>query len=133
MLYFFGTPVKASGIAENQAGLYIPDDLVTGHIRFESGVIFSGIWCFTVPPGEERDTCEIIGSKGTISFSIFKHEKLVVSTGADMQVFSFDALEHVQQPMIGMVVKYFLGNAPNPCPAEAGIQTMQLIDIFTKK
>jgi predicted dehydrogenase len=133
MIYFFGAPVRACGIALNQAGLYIPDDAVTGHIKFESGVLFSGVWCFTVPPQMATDACEIIGSEGTIRFSIFKHDDVVLNRNGEIEVFRFDPLQHVQQPMIESVVRYFMDEGPNPCSAEAGIQTMRLIDTFTKK
>jgi predicted dehydrogenase len=133
MIYFFGNPAKASGIAENQAGLYLPDDVVTGNIAFENGLIFHGIWCFTAPPQAERDICEIIGSAGTIRFSIFKHDDVVLDKKGEIEVFRFNPLEHVQQPMIESVVKYFLGEGPNPCSAETGFQTMRLMTAFTKK
>jgi hypothetical protein len=42
----------------------------------------------------------------------------------------FDPLPHVQQPMIGKVVEYFLGLSPNPCSASEGVEVMQLIDAF---
>jgi predicted dehydrogenase len=132
MIYFFGVPVKACGIALNQAGLYIADDAVTGHIKFESGVLFNGLWCFTVPPQMATDACEIIGSEGTIRFSIFKHDDVVLNRNGEIEVFRFSALQHVQQPMIESVVRYFIDEATNPCSAEAGIQTMRMIDIFTK-
>lgn len=133
MVHFFGNPLKARGIALNQAGLYIADDLVTGHIQFEHGVVFNGVWCFTVPVGEEKDICEIVGSEGSIRFSIFKQDDLILNRNGNIEAFRFEPLAHVQQPMIEAVVKYFLSDAPNPCSAEAGLQTMRLIDAFTKK
>ena len=69
MYYFFGEPDKASGIANNQAGLYAADDMVTGNILFKSCVQFSGIWCFNVSAADEEDSCEIVGDKGKIIFS----------------------------------------------------------------
>jgi len=133
MLYFFGKPVEASGISLNQAGLYRADDFVTGFIRFEKGVIFNGTWCFTVSPHEESDICEIIGSEGTILFSIFKPLEITLSNNNNKEIFKFETLEHVQQPMIEAVVKYFIDEGPNPCSAEEGVETMRLIDTFTNR
>lgn len=130
MLYFFGEPLHAHGIATNQAGAYLADDLVTGHIQFRNGVVFNGSWCFSVSPSEERDSCEIIGSEGSIQFSIFKNRELVLSSG---EVFEFEPLQHVQQPMIAAVSNYFLGKAANPCTGEDGVATMKLIEAFTGK
>jgi predicted dehydrogenase len=133
MLYFFGNPLKASGLSLNQGGLYKVDDLVTGYIQFENNIIFNGIWCFTVSPDDESDTCEIIGSKGAIRFSIFKHQKITLIQHGKTESFNFEPLQHVQQPMIDTVVKYFLDEVPNPCTAEEGVETMRLMEAFTRK
>ena len=42
MLYFFGEIKRFSGIALNQTSQNLVDDLVTGHILFENGVVFNG-------------------------------------------------------------------------------------------
>jgi predicted dehydrogenase len=133
MYHFFGEIDKASGIATNQAGLYAADDMVTGNILFRSGVHFSGIWCFNVSAADEKDNCEIVGEKGKISFSFFEQKPILLTINDKTEKFSFDALQHVQQPMIEQVVNYFLGEAPNPCSAEDGVEVMRLIDKFTTR
>jgi predicted dehydrogenase len=133
MIYFFGEPERASGIANNQAGLYAADDMVTGNILFKSGVQFSGIWCFNVPATEEEDSCEIVGDKGKIIFSFFEHRPVRVIIDGTTETISFDPLQHVQQPMIEQVVNYFLDEGPNPNSAEEGVKVMKLIDQFTMK
>ncbi len=133
MYYFFGEVEKASGIANNQAGLYAADDMVTGNILFKNGVQFSGVWCFNVDGRDEKDYCEIVGDKGTMSFSFFEHKPVSISINGKTENLSFDALQHVQQPMIEQVVNYFLDDAPNPCSAEEGVEVMKLIDQFTMK
>ena len=133
MYYFFGEPAKATGIANNQAELYAADDMVTGNILFQSGVQFSGIWCFNVASTDEEDRCEIIGDKGKIIFSFFEHRPITVVIDGKSETISFDPLQHVQQPMIEQVVNYFLDEGPNPCSAEEGVKVMKLIDQFTMK
>jgi predicted dehydrogenase len=132
MLYFFGKPVKALGTSVNQAGLYEAHDAVTGFILFQRNILFSGTWCFTVSPNEECDECEIIGSEGAIRFSIFQNNELILVKNGDSQVLRFEPLQHVQQPMIEAVVKYFLGEDTNPCSADDGVEVMRLIEAFTK-
>jgi predicted dehydrogenase len=131
MLFFFGKPLNAGGISLNQAKLYKADDMVTGYVYFENGVVFNGVWCFTVSQADECDTCEIIGSEGTLSFSIFKQKEIVIIRNGDKQIFHFEPIEHVQQPMIDSVVRYFLDEGPNPCSPEEGVETMRLIESFT--
>lgn len=133
MLYFFGDPVHASGIATNQGGSYIADDLVAGNILFKNGVVFNGVWCFNVSEEDEKDQCEIFGSNGKICFSFFEHRPLTVTVNGETKNFSFEGLQHVQQPMIEKVVEYFLDKGTNPCSGEEGAVVMKLIDDFTKK
>ena len=133
LYYFFGAIDKASGFAANQARLYKPEDIVAGTILFKSGVLFSGTWCFNLIEGEEREHCEIIGEKGRLVFSFFDHRPVTLITKKGTQEFSFEPLQHVQQPMIKKVVDYFLDQGPNPCSGEDGVTVMELIDQFTSK
>ncbi|HEV8285314.1 MAG TPA: Gfo/Idh/MocA family oxidoreductase [Chitinophagaceae bacterium] len=133
MYYFFGEPEKASGISLNQAGLYTADDTVAGNILFKNGVLFNGVWCFNVSHEDEKDSCEIFGEKGKISFSFFNQREITVIIDGKPEVFAFDILQHVQQPMIEKVVEYFLDQGPNPCSGEEGVVVMKLIDEITKK
>lgn len=133
LYHFFGEPDKAFGFASNQAGLYPADDMVTGNIVFKNGVRFSGIWCFNVAQPDQEDSCEIVGDKGKIVFSFFEQQPVHLIIDGKTETFSFDALQHVQQPMIEQVVNYFLGEGPNPCSAEDGVAVMKLIDQFTQK
>ncbi len=132
MYYFFGKVDKVSGIAINQSHLYNADDLVTGNILFKSGIVFTGLWCFNVDGQNEKDLCEITGSEGKISFSVFGQQKITLDKNGETEIISFNAPEHVQQPMIEKVVEYFLDEGPNPCSAEDGAQVMHIIDQFTQ-
>lgn len=132
MIYFFGAVQHAAGIATNQAKAYPADDLVTGHILFENGVVFNGIWCFTVAAADKLDICEITGSHGKISFPVFGNKMTLYKEGIAEEVV-FDPLPHVQQPMIEKVTAYFTGQGENPCSAEQALLSMALMDRFTQK
>ncbi|MEO6454606.1 MAG: Gfo/Idh/MocA family oxidoreductase [Ginsengibacter sp.] len=131
--YFFGEIEKASGYATNQAGMYQADDIVAGNILFKSGVLLSGTWCFNVAEQDEKDSFEITGSEGKISFSIFGNHEATVTKNGKTEIISFEIPAHVQQPMIEKVVEYFLEDGPNPCSAKDGVEIMRLIDKFTLK
>jgi predicted dehydrogenase len=133
MYYFFGETEKASGIAVNQGRLYSADDMVTGNILFRNGAVFSGTWCFNVAAADEKDNCEIFGSNGKISFSVFEMKNIIVSVNGKTDILSFEGLQHVQQPMIEKVVEYFLDKGPNPCSADEGAEVMRVMDQFTTK
>ncbi|MDQ6815244.1 MAG: Gfo/Idh/MocA family oxidoreductase [Bacteroidota bacterium] len=131
MLYFFGDVKYASGVSANQAHSYNADDIVTGNILFENGVIFQGLWSFAVPQEEAVDQCEIIGSKGKIRLSIFGEPQINITKNGKTSTLTFQKLPHVQQPMIEKVVQYFLDETENPSPAEEGVSVMQLMENFT--
>lgn len=132
MLYYFGNTKSFHGISVNQSGDENVDDLVTGHILFENDIVFTGVWCFTVANGANEDICEIYGSKGKISFPMFGHE-INLTINEKTEKLKFEALQHVEQPMIEKVVSYFLDQAENPCSAQEAIKTMELLDGFTSK
>jgi len=131
MTYYFGAVKNAMGIATRQQENTEVDDLVTGNILFENGVVFSGTWCFSVAPHDQADSCVIYGSTGHISFPMFGN-KIKVTTDQPAE-YVFEPLQHVQQPMIEKVVDYFLGTGENPCSGEDALITMKLMDDFTVK
>jgi predicted dehydrogenase len=133
MYWFFGAVEKAFGYSVNQAGLYEADDIVSGNILFQSGVIFNGLWCFNVAEKNVKDFCEIQGSEGLMRFPIFEHKKIEIIKNGRTEEILFEPLQHVQQPLIQKVVNYFLGKGPNPTPVGEGAIVMWLLDEFTKK
>ncbi len=132
MLYYFGRVKAVNGFSLNQAGFYKADDLVTGQILFESGIIFNGTWCFTVAPSERQDICEIIGSKGKITFPVFGNFEISLTQNNKSRTISYDKIPHVQQPMIAKVVEYFLNKIPNPCPPEDGVEVMKIMQEMSR-
>lgn len=131
LLYYFGQPEKVSGVSLNASRLYNADDTTVGLAQFPKGVLFNGSWCFTA--GEKKDVCEITGTGGSLRFSVFAQNGLVVKNGEGETQFDFAPLPHVQQPMIQKVVDYFLGRSENPCSAEDGAAVMEMMDRMAGK
>ena len=129
VIYFFGDAAKSVGYSSNQAGLYAAEDIVTGIVKLENDILLTGTWCFTVAKGLEKDEFEIIGSKGKISFSVFGHE-IEIDNGYEKEIINFTPPEHIQQPMIEKIVRYFSGNEENPCSAEEAIKSMTIMEEF---
>ncbi|MCD0487959.1 Gfo/Idh/MocA family oxidoreductase [Pedobacter sp. MC2016-14] len=132
MVYYFGNIIKSSGIAVQQNKHAAAADTVTGYIQFENEVVFNGTWAFNVADSQQLDLCEILGSKGKISFPAFG-SKILLEIEGTIEEHSFEVLPHVQQPMIAKVVDYFLGKGENPCSAEDALPTMELLDTFTQE
>lgn len=133
MCYFFGRVQKVNGIATNQGGKYSADDVVAGTILFENNVAFVGTWCFNAAEAAVKDSCEIIGTAGKISFGVFDGLPIAVMANGVTTYHTFDALQHVQQPMIEATVDYFLNRGPNPCSAGEGVEVMRLMEQMTGK
>jgi predicted dehydrogenase len=132
MQYFFGSAEVTMGTAAKQADLYEADDMVAGILRFKNEVVFTGTWCFSVAPEFKKDICEIVGSRGRISFSVFGAPAMELTRDGNTETMTFDVLPHVQQPMIEATVNYFLNKEPNPCSAEIGLEVMHMMDAFTR-
>jgi predicted dehydrogenase len=130
MLFYFGMPLYYSGFSLNQSGLYAADDHVTGHVLFPNKVALTGSWSFNAPESEVIDQCKIIGTKGSIRFVFFGHT-VSWRLEENEEIVNFPPLEHVQQPMIEQVVKYFNGERDNPSPIEEAVEVMKIIDAFS--
>ncbi|WP_428328827.1 Gfo/Idh/MocA family protein [Mucilaginibacter sp.] len=132
MLYYFGEPVKYNGFSLNQSGATPADDHVSGQILFKNNIVVNGSWCFNVAENQTTDTCEIIGTKGKITFPFFGNY-IHWKTDEDEQTINFVHPEHIQQPMIEKIVAYFNNEGPNPCSIAEAIVLMDIMDAFTAK
>jgi predicted dehydrogenase len=132
MLYYFGEPERYSGYSLNQANTSPADDHVCGQIIFKSKVVVNGSWCFNVAESETIDICEIIGTKGKITFPFFG-TYVTCKTDAGEETINFTHPEHIQQPMIEKIVAYFKDEGPNPCTIDEAVVLMQIMDAFTGK
>lgn len=132
MLYYFGTPISCNGFSLNQSKQYDADDIVCGNIVFENNVVCNGLWNFSVAEKETKDECTIIGSDGSIRFSFFGKDVMVKDFNGEEKIYHFEHPKHIQQPMIELVVKYFLGEGENPCSIEDAIEVMKMMDAFTQ-
>lgn len=130
LIYLFGAAQDASGFSSNQSTAYDAPDSVAGSIRFENQMLFSGSWSFDAD--DDFDSCEVFGTQGKLRFTFFSGSPIELETPQGSELFSFPELEHVQQPMIESVVKYFRGEAQNPCSGWEGLEVMQLLDAFSK-
>jgi len=133
MLFYFGEPERYHGFSLNQSKITPADDHVCGQIVFKNKVIVNGSWCFNVAESEVTDTCEIIGTKGKITFPFFSSFYVSWKNETGSQTLHFTHPEHIQQPMIAKIVAYFNGEGPNPCSIEEAVTLMKIMDAFTGK
>jgi len=84
--------------------------VVAGSMMFESGALCSGVWTFTTSATIEKDEIEIVGSKGKIVFSTFDFSPIKLQSEDGNEDFENVRPDHVQQPLIEMVVNALQGN-----------------------
>ena len=132
MLFYFGEPESYHGFSLNQAKSSPADDHVCGQILFKNNIVVNGSWCFNVAENQTTDTCEIIGTLGSITFPFFGNY-IHIKTDTVDETITFTHPEHIQQPMIEKIVAYFNNEAANPCSIEEAIVLMDIMDAFTGK
>ncbi len=127
--YLFGPIQAAQGQVANQAGLYPAEDVVCANFRFESGVLGSGVWCFTASEQSQIERTEIIGSKGKIVYSNFELEEPVqLVTARGTEEFHLPPPEHVQQPLIQTIVDELQGRGTCPSTGATAARTSRVMD-----
>ncbi|MEZ0540609.1 Gfo/Idh/MocA family protein [Fibrella arboris] len=131
LAFLLGPIQSASGLARNQAGLYTADDVVVAAFEFASGVVGTGSWCFTVNPEQRLEQTQLIGSKGKITFSFFENFTITVDTAAGTDILTVPFPEHVQQPLIELIVNELRGGKASPSTGGTGAQTSQVLDWIT--
>jgi len=132
--YLFGPVKNAGGYANNQAGLYPAEDIVTGSFYFENGVVGQGIWCFTSSSVSDIEKTVIVGSKGQISFSYFGDGTVVLETeDKEAEVIPFVLPRHIQLPLINSIVQELQGVGTCPSTGESGARTNRVMELLSNR
>jgi predicted dehydrogenase len=131
--YAFGPIKAASGIARNQAGLYNADDIVVANFEFESGILGKGSWCYTVNKDQREDKAQIVGSHGRITFSFFEKFNIIIEAAAGTETLHIPYPEHVQQPLIDLIVQDLRGEGKSPSTGKTGARANLIMDWITQK
>jgi predicted dehydrogenase len=126
--FLFGPIQKVKSIAINHAGLYKAEDFVSAEFIFYNNIVGTGTWCFSVSPDCDRDTIEIIGDKGSIKFSTFSFEPIVLTNENGLQEFINERPEHVQYYLIEKIVQSLNGNGASPSTGISGARTSKIMD-----
>jgi 1,5-anhydro-D-fructose reductase (1,5-anhydro-D-mannitol-forming) len=127
--YYFGPIGDVSGFSGNQSRLAPVEDTVAGAWTFESGLQGCGIWCFS--SWKEEDTIEIHGTAGRISFSVLDvSAPVTVETHRGVETRTFIAPEHVQQPLIQLVVDELRGTGRSPSTGASAVRTERVLDLL---
>jgi predicted dehydrogenase len=131
--FILGPVKKVSSIAGNQAGWYGVEDVVSAAFQFESGVMGSGIWCFTTSEVAKLDMTTIIGSKGKITYPSFWETYVDLETDQGVtERFTFNMPEHIQFNLITHIVEELLGTGKSPSTGISAARTNWVMEEMTK-
>ena len=107
--YLFGPIKTVFGVAANRGGYYEVEDTVSASMQFENGVVGNGIWSFVSHENAEEDVIEIVGTKGKILFSGFKHTPIELYKDGDLIEYPYLNPENIQYNLIKQVVEHLQG------------------------
>jgi predicted dehydrogenase len=124
----FGVITRAHGYPANRAHLYQAEDTISACFYFESGIPGSGSWCFVGHESAKEDRIEVIGTRGTVSFSVFNYDpiRLVTSEG-DMNI-EVPNPPYVQLPIIKSVIEDMQGIGTCECTSISATPTNWVLD-----
>jgi 1,5-anhydro-D-fructose reductase (1,5-anhydro-D-mannitol-forming) len=124
--YMLGPIVKVAGFSANQAKLYEAEDIVSAAFTFESGAHGVGLWNFAA--SGDLEATEIIGSEGKITYSNFLESPILLDLNGVIERYDIPHPEHVQQPLIQLVVDELLGLGKSPSTGRTGARTSWVMD-----
>lgn len=117
LMYLLGDITQVQGIAQNQQGLYAAEDAVTACWLFApqtdgSCASGSGFWNFAAE--SKRDQVEIIGSLGSIVFSVFDEHPVQLITREQNISLNIAHPPHIQKYHVENIAKHLAGEAKHP-------------------
>lgn len=126
--YIFGPVLRVRSMARNNGGLYKAEDFVTAELEYSNGITGTGTWCFNVSPTSYRDIIEIIGDKGSIRFSTFSFDNIVLTNNEGSTEMENERPEHVQYYLIDKIVSALKGNGTSPSTGITAARTSKVMD-----
>ncbi len=131
--FLFGPVTVKGSVAVNQAGLYEAEDYVSAVLMCGNKVAGTGIWCFSGPEESDRDIIEITGEKGSISFSTFTFDPVIVRNHDGEKEFINERPEHVQYFLIEQVVNDIASGKGAVSTGITGARTSRVMDEIVKE
>lgn len=124
----FGVILDVYGITANRAGLYAAEDTVSACFKFENGLPGSASWCFVTHESAHEDRIEIVGDRGSLSFSVFDYSPIRLHTSQGTETFEVPNPPCVQLPIIKNVVEHLQGLSVCTCTSVSATPVNWVLD-----
>ncbi len=129
--YLLGDIKEVSGFSYNQQGLYTATDASVACWLHENGITGTGSWNFGCH--ERQDKVVIYGSQGSIQFSIFDENPVILSNDNGTLPLNIDHPQNVQLYHVQEMRDHLLGKSTHPSTGKSAIHTSWVMDKITRK
>ena len=129
----FGPIIEAEGFTANRGGLYKTEDTLSACFRFAGGLPGSGSWCFVAHESAKEDRISIIGDQGSIAFSVFTYDPIVLHDADGRHEIVIENPQYVQQPLIQNVVEHLRGEGLCTCDCVSATGVNWVVDRILNK
>jgi predicted dehydrogenase len=126
--WFFGNATEVSGTSYNRRGLYKAEDTVFATVKYNSGVPFSGQWCFAAAKNEHTDSIKIFGTRGSLEFSTFDFTPIKLHTALKTVEFLPENPENIQYWFIKNMVENLRSGGIVMGNGESAVRTNWIMD-----
>ncbi len=124
----FGPIMRAHGYCTNLGGLYQTEDTVSACFQFANGLPGSGSWCFAAHQSAKTDCIAIAGDRGSIRFSVFTYDPIILKNEEGRQEIVIENPKHVQMPLIENVVSHLQHNSVCTCDSVSATPVNWVMD-----
>ncbi|QIK54299.1 Gfo/Idh/MocA family oxidoreductase [Dysgonomonas sp. HDW5B] len=128
--FLLGEITDAKGFSANLGQFYEVKDTISAILKFKSGIIGSGRWCFVTSAQTDVDSIIITGTKGEIRFSTFDFSPILLLSDTASESFDIPSPEHIQQPLIQTIVDELRGVGKCPSTGVSGARTSRVMDLI---
>lgn len=124
--FLLGDIIDAKGISINQQYLYSSLDSISGCWLHKGGITGSGSWNFGAP--EPIDKVEILGSEGTIRFSVLNEAPIFLKTKEEEISLEIAHPKHLHEYHVKNMAKTLFDKQPHPSDGVSGARTNWVMD-----
>ena len=120
--------IAGGGYFYNRAHLYKAEDTISACFLFESGLPGSASWCFVGHQSAREDCIEIIGEKGSLSFSVYNYDPIRLVTSEGTSNIVVPNPPYVQLPIIKSVIEDLQGFGACTCTSVSATPVNWVMD-----
>jgi len=127
--HVLGPVEEVCGIATNVTGASAAEDHVVAAFRWASGTVGTGTWAYD--DAERTDEIALHGTRGSVRFPCFGEAPIRVRVGGVDREIEAPYPEHVQQPLVQLVVDELTGHGgPAPSTGRTALRTAEIVDLL---